>query len=61
VPARHHWIEEGLATYLEPVARAQGGQLDPRVVWSELAAGLPTGLPRAGDRGLDHTPTWGRT
>jgi predicted metalloprotease with PDZ domain len=60
VPARHHWIEEGLASYVEPVARAQAGQLDPRTVWAELAAGLPQGLPRAGDRGLDHTPTWGR-
>ena len=61
VPARHHWIEEGLASYVEPVARVQAGQLDPREVWSELAAGLPKGLPQAGDRGLDHTPTWGRT
>jgi hypothetical protein len=60
VPARHHWIEEGLASYVEPVARVQAGQLDPREVWSELAAGLRKGLPQAGDRGLDHTPTWGR-
>jgi hypothetical protein len=22
---------------------------------------MPKGLPKAGDRGLDHTPTWGRT
>jgi hypothetical protein len=22
---------------------------------------MPQGLPQAGDRGLDHTPTWGRT
>ena len=55
VPARHHWIEEGLASYVEPVARAQAGHLDPRAVWSELAAGLPKGLPQAGDRGLDHS------
>lgn len=61
VAARHHWIEEGLATYVEPVARAKAGQLDPATVWSELAAGLPQGLPQPGDRGLDHTPTWGRT
>jgi len=60
VSGRQRWIEEGLASYVEPVARAQAGQLDPREVWSELAAGLPKGLPQAGDRGLDHTPTWGR-
>jgi len=58
---RHHWIEEGIATYVEPIARAQAGQLAPETVWAELAAGLPKGLPQAGDRGLDHTPTWGRT
>jgi hypothetical protein len=61
VPSRHHWIEEGLATYVESIARAQHGQLDTAAVWSELAAGLPKGLPQPGDRGLDHTRTWGRT
>ena len=61
VPAPHHWIEEGLASYVEPIARAQAGLLDPLAVWAELVVGLPKGLPQAGDRGLDHTPTWGRT
>ena len=57
----HHWIEEGLATYVEPIARAQAGQLPPERVWLDLIEGLPHGLPRAGDQGLDFTPTWGRT
>jgi len=61
MPARHHWIEEGLATYVEPIARAQHGAIDVAAVWSELAAGVPKGLPQPGDRGLDHTRTWGRT
>jgi len=61
VPQRHYWIEEGIATYVEGVARAQAGQLAPEAVWADLAAGLPKGLPQAADRGLDHTPTWGRT
>src|SRR5580658_10620619 len=26
VEQRHHWIEEGIATYVEPIARAQVGQ-----------------------------------
>jgi hypothetical protein len=30
-------------------------------VWRDLVHGLPHGLPQPGDRGLDHTPTWGRT
>ena len=61
VPSRHHWIEEGLATYVESIARAQQGRLDAVTMWSELAAGLPKGLPQPGDRGLDATRTWGRT
>ena len=61
VPDKHHWIEEGLATYVEPIARVQIGNLKARQVWFDLVRGLPQGLPEAGDRGLDFTPTWGRT
>lgn len=57
----HHWIEEGIATYVEPVAREEIGQLSAATVWGELVDGLPKGLPQPGDRGLDHTHTWGRT
>ena len=57
----HHWIEEGLATYVEPIARAQAGQFSVKLVWRDLVVGLPRGLPQPGDRGLDFTPTWGRT
>jgi len=57
----HHWMEEGLATYVEPIARAQSGELSAQTVWGDLVEGLPKGLPREGDRGLDRTPTWGRT
>src|SRR5277367_5790280 len=61
VPDDHHWIEEGIATYVEPIARAQVGDLSSETVWRELVDGLPKGLPAPGDRGLDNTPTWGRT
>ena len=61
VPDAHHWIEEGLAAYVEAVARAQAGQFSAEKVWGDLAAGLPKGQPQPGDQGLDHTPTWGRT
>jgi len=57
----HHWIEEGLATYVEPIARVQAGQLAPEAVWQQLVDGLPRGLPEVGDAGLDFTHTWGRT
>ncbi|MGH8093745.1 MAG: hypothetical protein ACREIF_09770 [Chthoniobacterales bacterium] len=61
VAEEHHWIEEGLATYIEPIARVRIGNLRPQQVWSDLVRDLPQGLPELGDRGLDHTPTWGRT
>jgi len=57
----HDWLDEGLATYVEPLGRAQAGQIRPEKVWADLVWGLPKGLPQPGDRGLDHTPTWGRT
>ncbi len=61
VPEKHHWIEEGIATYVEPIARAQIGDLTAGKVWRDLVDGLPHGLPDAGDHGLDNTHTWGRT
>ena len=61
VAEKHHWIEEGLATYVEPIARARAKIITPQEAWFNLVDGLPQGLPKAGDRGLDVTHTWGRT
>jgi hypothetical protein len=61
VPRSHHWIEEGLATYVEPIARARAGELTPEKVWGDMFDSMEQGLPKAGDRGLDFTHTWGRT
>ena len=61
VPRSHHWIEEGLATYVEPIARARAGDLTPEKIWGDMVDGMPQGLPESGDRGLDFTHTWGRT
>jgi hypothetical protein len=58
---QHHWLEEGIATYVEPIARVQAKQLPATEMWAELIRGLPQGLPQAGDQGLDNTHTWGRT
>jgi hypothetical protein len=57
----YRWIEEGLATYVEPIARARVGTIDAQEVWRQLVDGLPKGEPQPGDRGLDRTHTWGRT
>src|SRR5260370_41870784 len=61
MPEPQHWIEEGLATSVEPVARPQTGQLAVAEMWRELMRDMPKGEPLDGDEGLDHTPTWGRT
>lgn len=55
------WMGEGLSTYMEPLARARAGNLSAEEVWASMMDGLPKGLPGGGDKGLDHTPTWGRT
>jgi molybdopterin synthase catalytic subunit len=57
----HHWLEEGLATYVEPIARAQDGQLPAAKVWESMVSGMAEGEPQRGDHGLDKTHTWGRT
>jgi len=58
---RHHWMEEGVATYLESVVRARAGNKSAEDFWVKMAEGLPNGQPGPDDRGLDRTATWGRT
>src|SRR5713101_2209824 len=57
----HHWMEEGLSTYVEPIARIRAGHWTARQMWMDLVRDLPKGLPEEGDKGLDNTHTWGRT
>jgi hypothetical protein len=57
----HAWLSEGLATYVEGVARVQAGNRSEADVWSEEIRQMPRGMPQPEDRGLDHTHTWGRT
>jgi hypothetical protein len=57
----HHWMEEGSATYVEPIARVRAKYMDAHEMWFELVRDLHQGLPGAGDEGLDNTHTWGRT
>ncbi len=58
---RHAWLEEGLATYVEPIARAQAGLLSKERVWGDMFDNMRKGLPLADDHGLDNTSAWGRT
>lgn len=55
------WMQEGLSTYLEPIVRARSGNMTEQDVWEKWTDSMHYGRPRAGDRGLDRTHTWGRT
>ena len=57
----HHWIEEGLSVYVEPIARIRAGHWTALKMWHDLVRDMPKGEPQEGDAGLDHTHTWGRT
>jgi hypothetical protein len=58
---QHHWIEEGSAVYVEPIARIRAGNWTALQMWHDLVRDMPKGEPQDGDEGLDHTHTWGRT
>jgi hypothetical protein len=57
----HHWIEEGIATYVEPIGRIQAGQMTALQMWTDLVRDMRKGVPNADDKGLDHTHTWAST
>lgn len=55
------WFSEGLAVYVEGIARVQAGNRSQEDVFSEQMRQMPRGMPQSGDQGLDHTHTWART
>lgn len=55
LPRSGLWLQEGNATYVEPIARAQAGQMDPAEVWKWTVDDMPGGQPKPGDGGLDST------
>jgi hypothetical protein len=55
------WFAEGLAVYIEGISREQAGNRTQQDVFAEQIRQMPHGMPQAGDGGLDHTHTWGRT
>ncbi len=43
-----HWLEEGLATYYEPILRARAGWITPGGLWGHFRSELSRGLRKAG-------------
>ncbi|MBP6225189.1 MAG: hypothetical protein KA439_09015 [Rhizobacter sp.] len=60
IPRSQNWLREGVASYVEGVARCRVGLVAPATVWRRWAEEMPQGQPRAGDTGLDHAATWAR-
>ncbi|MCB1386316.1 MAG: hypothetical protein KDJ80_10310 [Nitratireductor sp.] len=58
---RHLWMAEGLAVYVEPVARIMAGHMTAERMWADFVDMMPRGLPAEGDGGYDETGGWART
>ena len=49
----HAWIEEGIATYVEPLARARANLAPSEDIWKWLVWGLPKGLAGIERQGVE--------
>ncbi len=61
VAPRHHWIEEGSATYIEPIARGLIHNLTPERIWGDMLRDMHQGVPQPDEQGLDKTDSWAST
>lgn len=61
LPDAQLWAQEGLATYVEPLARHQAGQLGAHKVWRDLMDGIPKGTQALAGAGLDEDGSWAST
>ena len=56
----HEWLGEGMATYVEPIARAQAGLIPEKEVWRQFADYMQRGQPKDNDGGIDEAHGIGR-
>jgi hypothetical protein len=47
------WLDEGLATYYEPIIRVRAGLYSEAELWEELSSSMPQGLEAFSDVGLE--------
>lgn len=53
LPGDGKWLDEGLATYYEPIIRVRAGLYTEAELWSELRRRMPEGLPTFTKQGLE--------
>jgi hypothetical protein len=54
-------MAEGLAVYVESIARVQAGHIPAEQIWRDFMVSMPRGLPRPSEGGLEQSQSWGRT
>jgi hypothetical protein len=59
VPHKEFWAAEGLAVYVESIARIQAGHIDAAPAFGDFIRQMPKGLPKAGE-GLSASRDHGR-
>jgi len=57
----HAWLEEGIAVYVEPIARARAGLQSKDEIWRWMLWGAPRGIEAIRERGLDGSRGWAAT
>lgn len=59
LPQRNSWFHEGVAVYVESVARVQAGHLTQEIVLRDFLRQMPRGLEEPG--GFANTHSWAKT
>ena len=57
---QHNWMAEGIAVYVESIARVQAGHVPEAQIWRDFVCAMPKALPKE-NGGLDVTQSWGMT
>ena len=52
------WLDEGLATYFEPIIRARAGWRSPQAVWGEFTSDMVQGLAAVESTGVEKTTSF---
>ena len=60
LPRAQRWFEEGLAVYVESMARVKAGTKSTSALWRDFLNGFPQGDRQPHEAGLNGTGRWGR-